>query len=256
MLNERPAECSTRFLVLWDIDHTLVENGGVCREAMAAAFKAVTGKVLEMGMLDSAGRTDAQTIDEILAFYGVRPANVVSARVVAALADAFAANAELLHSRGAALDGAEAALRAVGSLPGVVQSVVTGNIQPIAVMKLAAFGLDRYLECDVGAYGSESRSRPKLVRLALDRAVLKHGHALEGGATIVIGDTPRDIDAAHANGAPVIAVATGGSTMDELHAHGADIVLPGLQNTAAVVNAVLRVQRSGQRANSSARAKR
>jgi phosphoglycolate phosphatase-like HAD superfamily hydrolase len=143
-------------------------------------------------------------------------------------------------ARGHALPGAEAALKAVALLgPGsAVQSALTGNVRPIAEAKLAAFGLDGYLDLGVGAYGEEHEVRAELVGLARSRASAAYGREFGGPATVLVGDTPLDVAAAAGTGARSVAVATGGSTVAELAAAGADAVLPDLTDTAAVLTAL------------------
>jgi phosphoglycolate phosphatase-like HAD superfamily hydrolase len=137
------------------------------------------------------------------------------------------------------LPGASEALAAVTALgPGVVQSVLTGNVPAIAEAKLAAFGLDGYLDLEVGAYGDHHEVRAELVHLARRRARAAYRRDFGGTATVLVGDTPLDVAAALATGARAVGVATGGSTAAELAAARADAVLPDLADTCAVVTAI------------------
>jgi phosphoglycolate phosphatase-like HAD superfamily hydrolase len=137
------------------------------------------------------------------------------------------------------LPGAAEALAALIRIPGVVQSVLTGNIRPNAIAKLAAFGLDRYIDFDVGAFGSDHTERSKLVRIAQFRAGTKYKGSYDQRNTVLIGDTPRDVQAGLDGGACTVAVATGVSSKAELVAAGADTVLSDLTMTAQVADAVL-----------------
>jgi phosphoglycolate phosphatase-like HAD superfamily hydrolase len=144
-----------------------------------------------------------------------------------------------MAARGRALPGAAAALAAVAALgPAVVQSVLTGNVPAMARAKLAAFGLDAHLDLDVGAYGDHHEVRAELVHLARGRACAAYGREFGGRATVLVGDTPLDVEAALATGARAVGVATGGPAAAELTAAGADAVLPDLTDTAAVVAAI------------------
>jgi Predicted phosphatases len=120
----------------------------------------------------------------------------------------------------------------------VVQSVLTGNVPAMARAKLAAVGLDAHLDLDVGAYGDHHEVRAELVHLARARARAAHGREFGGTATVLVGDTPLDVEAALATGARAVGVATGGPAAGELVAAGADAVLPDLTDTAAVVAAI------------------
>jgi len=121
----------------------------------------------------------------------------------------------------------------------VVQSVLTGNVQPIAEVKLGAAGLTDHLDLSIGAYGEAHEVRAELVHLARRNAARRYGTDFAGQQTVLIGDTALDVAAALATGARVVGVATGGTTADELVAAGADAVLPDLADTAAVLAAIL-----------------
>jgi phosphoglycolate phosphatase len=107
----------------------------------------------------------------------------------------------------------------------------------VAITKLVTFGLDAHIDFDVGAYGSDDPVRSKLVEVARQRAAAKYRTEF-GRATVLIGDTPSDIAAGSDAGAFVIAVASGRSSMDELRAAEAEVVLPDLTDTDALVQVV------------------
>jgi phosphoglycolate phosphatase len=134
--------------------------------------------------------------------------------------------------------GAREALEALGSSDDVIQSLLTGNIQANAALKLAAFGLERYPDFEVGAYGSHRGVRADLVGVACERASAKHRVAIEPADAVVIGDTPLDVEAARRGGARAVAVATGSASSDELWGAGPDVVLSDLRDTKAVLEAV------------------
>jgi phosphoglycolate phosphatase-like HAD superfamily hydrolase len=80
--------------------------------------------------------------------------------------------------------------------------------------------------------------RANLVGIARDRASAKYGVRFDKDTTVLIGDTPRDVQAGRNGGARVVAVASGSDSMEVLHCEGADTVLPDLRDTQAVVSAV------------------
>ncbi|GAA1751303.1 HAD family hydrolase [Luedemannella helvata] len=225
-------------LVLWDIDRTLLKAGGVTSEVFRAAFREVTGQ--DAGHLpDFGGRTDHDMFTGALSAQGI----AVSDALIRRFFDVFAARLrERRHdivARGCALPGAGAALDAFASVPGVVQSVVTGNIRETAYEKLSLFGLADRIDFTVGGYGCDDGVRATLVRLAIERASRAYGCAYAGGRVVVVGDTEHDIVGAHANGVRAVGVATGRATSGDLKAAGADIVLASLLDTDAVLRAVL-----------------
>jgi phosphoglycolate phosphatase-like HAD superfamily hydrolase len=133
--------------------------------------------------------------------------------------------------------GASDAIAALAS-PGVRQSVLTGNIRPLAVLKLRRAGLGDHLDLDVGAYGDVHEVRAELVAVARRAAGRAYGADFSGSSTILVGDTPLDVEAALATGARAVGVATGSYSAAELTAAGAEVVLPDLTDTARVLAAL------------------
>jgi phosphoglycolate phosphatase len=112
-------------------------------------------------------------------------------------------------------------------------------VQPNALLKLASFELDGYLDFEVGGFGSDHHHRPSLVQVARAKAERKYGAAFEGAATVLVGDTPLDVAAGKAGGARVVAVATGPYRADQLAATDADAVLENLTDLRATLKAIL-----------------
>jgi phosphoglycolate phosphatase-like HAD superfamily hydrolase len=227
----------TTRLLLWDIDHTLIETRGVGGKIYAEAFLQVTGHALEK-MPELAGRTEPVIFSEALKVNGIKPGEDLYGQFAAEQARGYAAHLDELRARGRALPGAAEALHALSERNDVIQSVLTGNTRPSAEIKLRAFGLDRYLDFDTGAYGTDDYTRANLVNVARQRAEKAHGINFDDSATVLIGDTPNDVAAAQASRARVIAVATGKDSASDLTAAGADTVLPDLTDTAAVLAAI------------------
>lgn len=225
-------------LVLWDIDGTLVNTAGLGRDAFADAFERVFGIVPEL--VTMAGRTDHEIALSILELNGIEQGERHLPEFTDALAIALAAKESEIRAKGHAMPGAAEVLAALEGR--ATQSLLTGNIEPNAALKLAAFGLGAELDFEIGAYGSDHRVRPELVGIALRKARAKHGKDFH---PVLVGDTPLDIAAARGGGAAVVAVATGPHSVEELA--GADAVLPDLRDTAAAVEAILtaRASRSG-----------
>jgi phosphoglycolate phosphatase len=224
-------------LVLWDIDHTLIETRGVGSQVYAEAFAKVTGRALEK-MPELAGRTEPVIFREALKVNGVEPGEELYDQFAVEQARGYAAHLDELRDRGRALPGAAEALLALSQRDDAIQSVLTGNTRPSAEIKLRAFDLDRYLDFNIGAYGTDDDTRANLVRIARQRAETAHGLSFDDGATVLIGDTPNDVAAALASGARIIAVATGNDNATALAEAGADTVLPDLTDTTAVLAAI------------------
>jgi phosphoglycolate phosphatase len=225
-------------LVLWDIDHTLIDTGGVGRSLYQEAFEQVTGRSMER-QAEISGRTEPDIFRDTLDLHGIKPSEESLDRFATALAAGYSARISLLRERGRALPGALSALTALDRVPGVVQSVLTGNFEPVAKTKLAAFGLDGQIDFEVGAYGSDDAIRANLVEVARQRAATKYRVNFDEHTTILVGDTPSDVAAAHDGGAVAIAVASGRSGVQELKSANAEVVLPDLTNTDALIQAIL-----------------
>ena len=224
-------------LVLWDVDHTLIENNGVNKQTYARAFEMLTGRPAEYPA-ETEGRTDPEIMRKMLANHGIDLEDNDFARLPEVLKAAMASNAPLLRERGHILPGAREALAALQGIPGISQSVLSGNIEPNAFTKLSVFGLDPYLDFEVGGYGSDDSVRANLVGIARTRASAKFQVSFDETTTVVIGDTPRDVRAGRDGGAYVVAVASGSDSMERLRAEGADIVFPDLRDTGAVVDVI------------------
>lgn len=227
-------------LVMWNIDLTLVDVARVTREAYAEAFEQVTGRPL-VQLASMAGRADSEIFFESLALNGVEWREELLPAFTEALAEAFGRRRALVAELGRVLAGAEEALAAVARLRGTVQTVLTGTVRANAIVKLQAFGLDRYVDFEVGGYGSEAYPKATLLRVARGRAASKYKAAFDEATTVLVGDSPRDVEAARIGGAAVIGVATGRSTEAELRSAGADAVLPDLADTAVVVQTIERL---------------
>ncbi|WP_406723436.1 haloacid dehalogenase-like hydrolase [Streptomyces sp. GD-15H] len=217
-------------LVLWDIDHTLIDTRGVGRELSAAAFEQTLGQPMQQqARID--GITEPVIFRETAKLHGLTTDRADFERFAHALTDGHLHRAADLRERGHALPGAATALDALDAV-GVRQTAVTGNIRPVAEIKLSVFGLDRHIVWDIGAYGEDHDVRAELVRLSLQRA------STAAAAAVLIGDTPADVEGAHTNGVRVIAVASGRSDETALRDAGAETVLSDLHDTELLVKLI------------------
>lgn len=140
-----------------------------------------------------------------------------------------------LRARGTAMLGAWGILKCVAEREGWVSSILTGNIAANAEVKLASFGLDSLLDLSVGAYGADGVQRPDLVAVARERIRRVYG-AEQDVPVVLVGDTPRDVEAALSTGSHVVAVASGIHSQEELAAAGAVVVLPDLSDTTGLMS--------------------
>jgi phosphoglycolate phosphatase len=223
-------------LVLWDIDYTLLSAVGLGNRLYQAVFRDMFGRDLP-AVAPKAGRTDRAILLDTLALAGVARPKAHVDDFLAALAREVAALDGSVPAEVRALPGAAAAIAALAAA-GIRQSVLTGNIRPLAAVKLAAAGLGEHLDLDVGAYGELHEVRAELVAVARQAARAAYGADFTGPSTVLVGDTPLDVAAALATGARAVGVATGSFLAADLAAAGAHAVLPDLTDAALVLAAV------------------
>lgn len=222
-----------RILVLWDVDHTLIESRGVGFAIYQRAFKAATGQDLHQ-LAEVSGRTELEIIAETLRINGLEPSGEAIAGLANALIDGYEAATSELATTGRALPGAKETLALLAEDPTIYQTVLTGNLKHVARIKLETFDLAQYLDLEAGAYGEDDHDRTKLVHLAQRRTQTITGTTLANRQTVIIGDTPNDVHAAKTAGAHIIAVASGKSGTGELKQSGAEKVLADLQGAKHV----------------------
>jgi phosphoglycolate phosphatase len=222
--------------VLWDIDGTLINAAGFGWRMVQQAYRQVCGEPL-VTVVQLAGRTDRAIYLEALASSG-RDDRDLAAMYQAIAVLARAGRDDLLAGGGRALPGALAAISALGSRSGVMQSILSGNLRALGLVKLDAFGLLDRLDIELAAFGDDHTVRADLVEVT--RGLYRARDPLAPDPDVVlIGDTPLDIAAARESGAGIVAVATGHYSAAELTAAGAPIVLPDLTDSDRVIEAVL-----------------
>jgi len=224
-------------LLLFDIDGTLLLRAHVeHRQALGDAVREVWGVADPgPGAVRAAGRTDGEIARQICVLGGVDAARFDAG------ADAFRAACAAAYARRCAPDlrdrlapGVPEALAELAARPGTVLSLVTGNLEAVARLKLKRAGVGAWFAAGQGAFGSDAEDRSELPAIARRRA-----GALDGGApyprerTVVIGDTPRDVACARADGVRCVAVATGPYRAEELT--DADAVARGAHELPALL---------------------
>jgi phosphoglycolate phosphatase len=205
--------------VLFDIDGTLLVTGGAGAVAWQRAFRELHGIDANIEEHTHAGMTDPE-IAEIVFREVIGPDGSDAER-----AEAIGAYLAHLPEAVAESEGYRVMPGIEELLPRLLEAdvllgIVTGNIESAAQVKLARAGLDRFFA--FGGYGSDSRDRTQLTRRAIERGGEVVGHSLEKEATIAVGDTPRDVIAAHGAGIRVAGVGTGSYSVEELRDADAD----------------------------------
>ncbi|HEX4108478.1 MAG TPA: haloacid dehalogenase-like hydrolase [Solirubrobacteraceae bacterium] len=226
-------------LLLFDIDGTLV-TGAAHEHALALLHAARTVYGVddpESVPLDAAGRTDLEIVRLILLNLGVSAARIdegLDDLSVQACEEFARTCPESLADR--VVPGIAPLVAALAGRDDVRLALVTGNLEPIARLKLGRAGLGKHFAAGQGAFGSDEEDRAALPAIARARAGAP-GAPHPRARTLVIGDTPRDIACARADGVRCVAVGTGPYGADELA--GADAVARDAVELEALLDAEL-----------------
>ncbi len=227
-------------LLLFDIDGTLLgraagEHAAALHEALREVHGVDTRQV--RSLIEPAGRTDGEIARLLLLQSGV------SAQRIDERADDVRAACCAAYARRCPADLSDTVLPGIAALlewlaprPDVRLSLVTGNYEPVARLKLGRAGIGIHFAPGQGGFGSDCEDRAALPGIARRRAG-EAGVAHPRQATVVIGDTPRDIACARADGVRCLAVATGPHPVDELT--GADGVAAGADDLRPLLAAYL-----------------
>jgi phosphoglycolate phosphatase-like HAD superfamily hydrolase len=217
-------------LVLFDVDGTLVHTGDAGVKAFANVFATEFGAVDGFGHLKFAGRTDVSLVREFFDHQRIAatPSNYERffERYVHWLDHILATSRteecpgiwEFLHE-----------LKELHQPP--LLGLLTGNIRLGAEIKLRHF--DLWTVFETGAFADDSEHRNQIAAIARERGSRILGGPLRGDEVLVIGDTPLDIACGRAIGAKVLAVATGGATLEELKRHQPDWAVQDLPRIKA-----------------------
>ena len=226
-------------LVLFDIDGTLLRSGPTPMACLAAAFAKVTGRTFPATVWP-AGKTDPLTVREAFRAVGIPKREWVELeqRILRKYPlDLERADAEL-RGQSQLLEGVEGLLAFLKSR-NCPMGLLTGNLENTARRKLDVFDLNHYFP--VGGFGSDCADRNRLGRVALERASRHYRLRFTPEKVWIVGDTPRDVEAARSLGARALAVATGPFTQPYLEEFMPDVILPHLGQMGSVVEALSRV---------------
>ena len=225
------------FLILFDVDATLLITGGSGMRSMERAGLDLFGPRLRWDAIEPSGGLDPQLLSQA-ALQGnmlLEPEHheAFRTRYVAILEGELKRNAHAVR----AMPGIHEVLALLRARTDVVLGLLTGNYREAAFLKLQAVGVDPAW-FSVAAFGDEARSRPELVALAMRRYEALFGAPPCRDRVLVIGDTPKDVDAALKNGCVAFGVATGKYGRDELEAAGAHVTVKDLSDPAPLVSRI------------------
>lgn len=238
MAGSAEARRSSCLLVLWDIDHTLIETRGVGGAIFKRAFQEATGRPL-INRADISGRTELDIVRESLAVNDIEPTREHISHVTDALVRGYDASRADLGRTGRVLPGARETLAELAADEAVFQTVLTGNLREVARIKLEVFGLASFLDLSAGAYGDDASDRAELVGLAQGRASERFGLTFGNRETLLIGDTPNDVRAGLAAGVRVLGIGSGKTPAADLLQAGASVVADSLVEAGSEVRRCL-----------------
>ncbi len=220
------------FLLLFDVDGTILRTNRVGVEAMHEVGRRIFGEEFQWD-IETAGGLDPAIFAELANRNGIedhhRHHDQFHDQYIELLEAALRANPHKvvvmpgIHSLIAALQHRRA------ERGDVVLGLLTGNYTRAVPIKLQAAAVDLSV-FEITAFGDEGSIRPDLTALAMKRFEQRFGCRCDPRRVIVIGDTPRDIDCAHAHGCLALAVATGSYSVEQLQQAGADVAVSDLAN--------------------------
>ncbi len=211
--------------ILFDIDGTLITSGGAGTRAWALAFDEVYGMKVDISSLSDLGMTDAEVGSKGLeSVVGRKPTGNELEKMLECHLRYLPRTVE--ESEGyRVMQGAEDLLTALIT-QGYMLGLVSGNSEKGAHIKLKRANLNRFFS--FGGFGSDSANRRELTEVAISRAEIVFGAQIPLEQFLCVGDTSRDIDAAHAAGVKCVGVATSKYSKEDLKDAGADYVIGSL----------------------------
>lgn len=226
-------------ILLWDIDGTLIRSvkTGAYKDYTIPVLEEVFGTAGRLGDMQVSGMTDLQIVFEALSHAGISQEEILARAEV--LVARLTEEARRVTGNGTKffelLPGVSETLEALAAHPRYESALVTGNIKPMAQLKMELVGLDHLFTLP-GAFGDESHNRRDLPARAAER-IRKHLRIdLMPEQFIVIGDTPNDIDCARHFGARAVAVGTGRFySREEIMACEPDALLADLADVRVVI---------------------
>src|ERR1043165_868436 len=227
-------------ILLWDIDGTLIHSvrTGAYKEYTIPVLEEIFGTSGRLAEMRVSGMTDLQIVFEALRDAGITQEEILARAEV--LVSRLTEEARRVTGNGVkffeVLPGVRETLQTLADHPRYQSGLVTGNLKPMAQLKMELVGLDQFFTLP-GAFGDESHNRRDLPARAAER-IRKHLQLnLAPEQFIVIGDTPNDIDCAHHFGARAVALGTGRFySTEEILKHKPDKFLPDLSDVDLVLD--------------------
>lgn len=217
---------------VFDIDGTLLNaHGGAHYNAFHSALRKHFGLGCKIDGVPLHGNTDTGILRAVLAREGV-PAGEFDVKRQAVFAEMCAeVEANRAQVRSELCPGIARLLEELKRRDKLL-GLATGNLERIGWIKVEAACVCEYFS--FGAFSDGHETREDIFRDAVQQV---HSRLGAKAVTCFVGDTPHDVIAARVLGAPVIAVATGIFTCEQLQEHEPDICLKSCEDLLAHIPA-------------------
>ncbi len=243
-------------LVLFDIDGTLISTKRSAweppfcesiEEAWMEEVKHMEDSIKEVSKVRSnaykyrpGGKTDTQIIFELLE--GTRITEEEIFKMLPAIREKYLGRLRKVLGNPASIElkpGIRELLEGLSKRSEAVISLLTGNFEGGARIKLNAHGLHEFFTFETGAFGDFAKQRHELPQRAVEAAKKHTGRHFTGKNIVIIGDTPNDVRCGRHLNVRTIAVATSNYSMEDLKAENPDYLFKDLTETQRVISAIL-----------------
>ncbi len=221
------------YLLLWDIDGTLMRSKGAGMRAMATVADRLFGEGFQWEGVIPAGSLDPIIFAEAAALNQLPDADAAHAQFedhyVSELEKELQTNLHHVEVMAGVFEVLEYLRNRSLASRDITLGLLTGNYTRAVPVKLNAAGIDTTW-FEITAFGDEAPTRPDLVALAMRKYETHHGFAPSPDRVVVIGDTAKDVHCAKTHGCVAFAVSNGGFSIEELEQAGADVVVADLSD--------------------------
>jgi len=223
-------------LIIFDLDQTLVDFLQVHNDTVHQLFSDVFHVNAWLSEIDYDGRSLTENMVSLARLKGIREEAVTSRKeelldryekiFVSKMPDDVAKHI---------LPGAREILDRLAD-DSHITVLYTGDSPGITNIVLSATGLAKYFK--VAVYGTETKSRLDMARLAIKEAEELTKRKFEGKDIVIIGDSIRDVECGRQLNTFTVAVATGFHSMSDLKREKPDFVTKDLRNTNKLLSII------------------
>ena len=225
-------------LIIFDLDHTLVDVFWLHDETTNKMFRKYFGKDAWLHEIDHAGRSQPDGLHALALAKGV-PEEVFRNKVSEMMQDFYAEFVAGLPD-----DASSSILPGVLTLlqhlekEGHILVLYTGDSPSVGTGILRAAGLLHFFKYRF--FGTEFPTRPDMIKSAIKSVKQDTGRDFLGKNVVVIGDSIRDVESGKVFNAMTIAVATGQHTLSRLAEAKPDLLVSSLTEKDKIIECIQR----------------